>query len=333
MTQKYWEQQPTSFTETVQLVEQYVQGEIVQEIKDKQLYYHNLNHALAVKRRANSIFQAIKPILAENHSRQELTRLESLISICGLAHDMVQIFEPTLPNLTRKRLSGSSELQTANKLLRYIQNLNQALIQALKTEKLDSSLLFSDREQQIIRDAIMATICIQDPQGSKAAASCSSYAIYQPYLYDPQNKISIVGSIIALADLGALGMDGVEAYIQDGILVFLEDNPHLKELVLNCHLPSDRLNPSGEDTTQELTRVKLLAMSRFIVDLAHERRARFEQEITGFIPQMRQILRNQVFIYLNQESINQVKSLVPNQSSVNLSELISFFCSNKIPLI
>ncbi|MGL5834690.1 MAG: hypothetical protein ACRC1Z_15860 [Waterburya sp.] len=331
MTQKYWEQKPTSFTEMVQLVEQYVQREIVQETKDKQLYYHNLNHALAVKRRANSIFQASKPILTENHSRQELTRLESLIGICGLAHDMVQIFEPTFPNLTRKRLSGSSELQTANKLLRYIQNLNQALTQALKTEELDSSLLFSDREQQIIRDAIMATICIRDPQGNKAAASWSSHAIYQPYLYDNQNKISIVGSIIALADLGALGMDGVEAYIQDGILIFLEDNPHLKELVINCHLPGDRLNPLEQDTTQELTRIKLLTMSRFIVDLAHERRTRFEQEIAGFIPQMRQILRNQVFVYLNQESINQVKSLVPNQSSASLSELIRFFCLNKIP--
>lgn len=332
MTQKYWEQKPTSFTEMVQLVEQYIQGEIVQEIKDKQLYYHNLNHALAVKRRANSIFQAIQPILTENYSQQELTRLESLISICGLAHDMVQIFEPTLPNLTRKRLSGSSELQTANKLLRYIQNLNQALTQAWGTEQLDSSLLFSDREQQIVRDAIIATICTRDPQGCKASASWSSHAIYQPYLYDAQNKISIVGSIIALADLGALGMDGVEAYIQDGILVFLEDNPHLKELILNCHLPSDRLNPSEQATTQELTRVKLLTMSRFIVDLAHERRARFEQEIAGFIPQIRQILRDQVFIYLNQESVNQVKSLVPNQSSASLSELIYFFCSNKIPM-
>jgi hypothetical protein len=329
MTQKYWEQKPTSFTEMVQLVEQYVQGEIVQEIKDKQLYYHNLNHALAVKRRANSIFQAIKPILTENYSLQELTRLESLISICGLAHDMVQIFEPTPPRSTRKRISGSSELETASKLLQYIKNLNQAL----KTEKLDPSLLFSDREQQIIRDAIIATICIRDPQGSKAEISWSPHAIYQPYLYDAQSKISMVGRIIALAALGALGMDGVEAYIQDGILVFLEDNPHLKELVLNCHLPSDRPNPSGQDTTQELTRVKLLAMSRFIVDLAHEREARFEQEIAGFMPQMRQILRNQVFIHLNQESINQVKSLVPDQSSASLSELISFFCSNKIPMI
>jgi hypothetical protein len=320
MTQKYWSQKPTSFTEIVQLVERYLQSEIVQETKDKQLYYHNLGHALAVKRRANSIFQAIKPVLMENYSLQELTRLESLISICGLAHDMVQVFEPTPPNLSRKRLSGSSETETANKLLRYIQNLNQAVA----IEQLDASFLFSDREQQIIRDAIIATICIFDPQGSKAEASFFDYSIYQPYLYNSQTKISIVGSIIALADLGALGMDGVQAHIQDGILVFLEDNPHLQELVLNCHYPN---SPS-----QNVTHAKLLTMTRFIVDLARERKARFEQEIAGFMPQMRQILRNQVFIYLNQASIDQITTLVPNQSSASFSELISFFCSNKIQI-
>lgn len=318
MTQKYWEKKPTSFKEMVQLVEKYLEAEIVRETKDKQLYYHNLNHALAVKRRANSIFQAIKPALSQNHSLQELTRLESLINICGLAHDMVQVFEPTPPNFSRKRLSGLSETETANKLLRYIQELNQALL----TEKSASTCLFSDREQQIIRDAIIATICIQDPQGSKTKTTFFDYSIYQPYLYDPQTKISLVGSIIALADLGALGMDGVEAYIQDGILVFLEDNPHLLELVLSCYCPNS--------LPQDITKAKLLTMARFIVDLAHERQARFEQEIAGFMPQMRQILRNQVFIYLNQDSINQVKTLVPNQSSASLSELISFFCSNKI---
>jgi hypothetical protein len=321
MTQKYWEQKPISFAEIVQLVEKYLQAEIVQETKDKQLYYHNLGHALAVKRRANSIFQAIKPVLMENYSLHELARLESLISICGLAHDMVQIFEPTPPNLSRKRLSGFSETETANKLLRYIQNLNQAVV----TEKLDASFLFSDREQQIIRDAIIATICVQDSQGRKASATFFPYSIYQPYLYDSHSKISIVGSIIALADLGALGMDGVETYIQDGILVFFEDNPHLQKLVLNCHCPNS--------STQDLTKAKLLTMTRFIVDLAYERQARFEQEIAGFMPHMRQILRNQVFIYLNQASIDQIKTLVPNQSSASFSELISFFCSNKIQTI
>lgn len=325
MTPTLWEQKPDSFKDVVQLVEQYVQREIVQETKNKQLYYHNLYHGLTVRRRAIQIFQAIQPMLTECYTPQELTRLESLIGICGLAHDMVQVFEPTPLNHPRKRLAGSSETATANKLLRYIQDLNLALI----NEKLNASWLFSDREQQIIQDAIIATICVRDPQGSKAQTTFSSPSIYQPYLYDAQTKISIVGSIIALADLGALGMDGAKVYVQDGIGVFLEDHPYFLELCLS----GDRFDSPEQDLTPNLTRTKLLAMTRFTVDLAEERQARFEQEIAGFSPQIRQILSNQVFIYLNQDSINQVQTLVPNKSNARFSELISFFCSNKIQTI
>lgn len=319
MTQKYWSQKPASFADTVKLIQQYVRDEVVREAKNKQLYYHNLNHALGVKRRAKRIFQAIRPVLVENYSSQELTRIEGLIDVCALAHDMVQIFEPSLPDRPRKRKLGLSEETTADKLLNYIQKLNRVLI-----EEKDTSILISDREQQIIRDGIIATICIPDPHkgNTKGVASRS---IYQPYLYDARAKISIVGSIIALADLGTLGMEGVKAYIQDGILVFLEDNPHLHKLVAHCDL-------SG-CSQLEVIREKLLGMTSFIVKLAYERQALFELEIVGFETRIRHILRNQVFVHLNQESINQVRDLVPHQSDVSLTELVNFFCSKQITLI
>ncbi|MEM6611841.1 MAG: hypothetical protein AAF652_06210 [Cyanobacteria bacterium P01_C01_bin.72] len=317
MAQKHWEQQPASFVEMVELIKNYICREIIRETEAKQLYYHNINHALQVKRRAGCIFQAIKPILAQSYSAQELWRIANLIDICALAHDMVQIFEPTPVNQPRKRISQASETETANKLLRYIKNLELILA----TNKLNRSFLFSDREQQIIKDAILATICIQDPQGNRANNVFSNHSIYQPYLYNPHDKISIVGSIIALADLGTLGIDGVEAYIQDGILIFLEDNPYFQQQVSNC----DHFNFAQ----QEDIKTKLLNMSRFIVALAYERQARFEQEIAGFVSQIRSILRHQVFIHLNHESIAQVAALVPNQPEASYSELVSFFCSNQ----
>ncbi|MEL6581770.1 MAG: hypothetical protein AAFQ14_18655 [Cyanobacteria bacterium J06621_12] len=318
MTQKHGDQQPDSFGEMVELIENYIRGEIIREAAEKQLYYHNIDHALQVKRRAGCIFQAIKPILAQSYSAHELWRIANLIDICALAHDMVQIFELTPVNHPRKRLSNASEIETANKLLRYIKNLDRVLA----TNKLDRSFLFNDHEQQIIKDAILATICVPDPLGNRTENAFSDQSIYQPYLYNPHDKISIVGSIIALADLGTLGIDGVEAYVQDGILIFLEDNPHFEQLMSNC----DRLNIAQ----QEDIKTKLLSMNRFIVALAHERQARFEQEIAGFASQIRQILRHQVFVYLNHESIAQVTALVPNQPEASYSELVSFFCSNKI---
>ncbi|MCC0176953.1 hypothetical protein I4641_08165 [Waterburya agarophytonicola K14] len=318
MIQDSWETEPSSFAETVQLVENFVKGEIIRETKEKQLYYHTIDHALAVKRRANIIFKAIKPTLSTSQLLIELNRLEYLIGLSAIAHDMVQQFSlsPEI-KIPRKRIAGISEIATANKLIEYINNLNQALLD----RQLDSDILFTDWDIATIKDAILATICDRDPQAGKTAYSFSPYSIYQPYLYDSQAKNSIVGRIIALADLGTLGIEGVEQYIKEGILVFLEDNLDLKDLILNCDLSSSSVNES--------TRLRLLNMARFIVNLARERQARFELEIAGFAPQARQILRERVFIYLDKENIHKIQARVPTEDNTSLAELVDFFCLNK----
>ena len=325
MTQKYWEQKPASFVDSLKPIKNYVRAEVIKEAERKQLYYHNFYHALAVERRAIYIFQAIKPVLLKDNSLEQISRLESLISVCGLAHDMVQIFEPTPPNQSRKRRSGLSETESAEKVIRYIAHFNQALA----AEKLDSSFQFSEDEQQLIRDGILATICVCDPQGSKYKSTFLHQSVYQPYLYDTQKETSIVGRIIALADLGALGIDGTEEYINDGILIFLEDNPHFIELVLNRDRLKDLDRHLSYRQNSEL-KTKLLTMTRFTIDFARERLARFEPEIAGFSPQIRQIIRDRVFVHLNQNSINLIEKTIPSHSDTSFSELSDFFNSSSI---
>ena len=322
----YRDRKLSSFADTVQLVEKYVRKEIIHEAQHKQLYYHNLYHALAVKRRAKQIFRQIKPVLSQHKSAAEIERLGLLIDLCGLAHDMVQLFEPdTDADRPRKRKPGLSERETANKLLRYIEQLNQELNATANFE--DSSVLFSDRDCKIIRDAIEATICMRDPLAGKVDYTFSPYSIYQPYLYESQSKTSIVGSILALADLGTLGMEGVDSYVQDGILVFLEDNLNFKDLILNCDF-SQCETSSPCCLEKSVIESKLLAMTRFMVNLAYERLARFELEISGFNREMRQILRDRVFIYLTPENMQQVAAKIPTQDDVSLSKLVKFFCFN-----
>lgn len=317
MNQNSWKK-PNSFAQTVQLVENYVRQEIVRETKDKQLYYHTLDHSIAVKRRANSIFQAIKSVIPKGQLLVGLDRLESLIDLCAIAHDMVQQFSlSNETHLPRKRTPGISEVATANKLIEYIHQLNQRL----SKHNLDSSILFDDRDLAVIEDGILATICDRDPQAGKASYSFSLYSIYQPYLYDSQPKTSIVGNIIALADLGTLGMEGVEQFIKEGILVFLEDNLDLKNLIVGCDYP--------DLSARSAVKARLLNMTRFMVSLAQERQARFELEISGFTLPARQILRSQVFIYLNQENIQKIQAIVPTDEDTSLAELIDFFCLNK----
>jgi len=317
MKQDSWEK-PSSFAETVRLVEDFVKQEVVRETDDKQLYYHTIDHAIAVKRRANTIFQAIKS--TSSTIPTELNRLESLIKLCALAHDMVQQFSLSEnsenTNIPRQRTPGVSETATVNKLFEYIENLNQTLL----ASGADPSVIFNDRDLAMIEDAILATVCDLDPQAGKAIYSFSAHSIYQPYLYDSQPRVSIIGKIIALSDLGTLGIDGVDSFITEGILVFLEDNLDLKNLILNCDYP----NPPN----QEPIRIRLLNMTRFIVSLARERKARFELEIAGFNPQARKILREKVFTNFNQETINKIQATIPTDEGTSLTELINFFCLN-----
>ena len=337
---------PGSFAETVQLVENYVKEEIVKETENKQLFYHTLRHALAVKRRASRIFEAIEPTLKQSKTADELARLKSLVGLSAIAHDLVQVFVTNQEkHQPRRHPVGVSETAAADKLIEYIQNLNRQL----SSYELDASFLFKDTDIDIVRDAILATICDRDPLAGQADYSFSPHSIYQPYLYDPQPKISIISSIIAIADLGALAMDGIKPYIQDGILIFIEDNLDLKDLILNgevtASLPSDR--PKGNDKTElkapglnnptihlelncldldgDLIKKRLITMTRFMVNLAKERFARLELEIAGFTPQARQILTQTVFTHLNAENIEEIEMIVPTDEETSLSELINFF--------
>ena len=117
-------------------------------------------------------------------------------------------------------------------------------------------------------------------------------------------------------------MEGVESYIRDGILIFLEDNLDLKKLILD----GDRAN-----LDRMRVKLRLLAMTRFMVNFARERYARFELEISSFTPTARQILRGKVFIHLNPESIAEIEKIVPTDDSTSLPALIDFFSLNEKP--
>jgi hypothetical protein len=308
---------PTTFAETVQLVENYVIEEIKQETQQKQLYYHTLDHALAVKRRAKIIFRAIAPVLDFPTQPIELNRIENLIALCAISHDMVQQFETvTIPHAPRKRLAGISERATATKLITYIQSLNHTLL----TKNTDPSVRFRDLDLEILSDAIAATICTRDPLGGKTNYSLTANSIYQPYLYNPPSQQSIVGQVIALADLGTLGMEGVEIYLREGVLILLEDNPDLVPLIFN---PNNAI--SFEPEQIDAIKKRLLYMARFIVNLARERQLRFEKEIESFNPDAQNILEEQVFKYLTPENIKKVEELTPTDDTTSLKELLIFF--------
>ncbi len=198
-----------------------------------------------------------------------------------------------------------SERATIERLLAYIHELNQQL-------DVSSPARLTDEDVGVIRDAIAATICTYNP---------NEQAIYQSNLYEQNSTLPIVARILALADIGALGMEGIQVYNQEGSLLFLEENldiiPLLEESC-NC-LASD------DPDLRENLRQRLLKRSRFQVNFAKSRLARFEYEMVGFPEKAVPTLMHEVFQYLTPATIKEVEAITPTDEEASLEDLLKFF--------
>jgi len=167
----------------------------------------------------------------------------------------------------------------------------------------------TNSDLQIIKESIEATICLYDFEDN---------SIYQPYLYSNDEKISLPARILALADLGSLGIEGIEAYYQEGSLIFLEENPDIIPIILN----KEYIN--HPEVSKKLKH-RLLKKAKFQVDFAKGREARFPREVEGLPMEGITILRNEVFKFLNEDTIKQIESITPKTDSTRLEDLIDFF--------
>lgn len=302
---------PTTFAETVAQVRSFVGKEFDREIAQKQLYYHNWEHVHHVLRRADVLFQTIVPdwSLDSQISPSELERNKLLLDLCVVAHDLVQTFLPLAePHSPRRRESGVSEMISIDKLVSYIESLNHQL-----QEHSYRAAMFSIDELRLIREAIKCTIC---------SYSIEEQAIYQPRLYDGSYPISYLSRILALADIGSLGMDGLAVYNWEGSLVFLEENLDFVPFLRNqsiYHLQVD--NPE----LYENLRQRLLRRARFQVHFARSRLSRTPQELDAFPGKATPMLLKTVFQHLSPATIQEVEQTTPTDEQTSMEELLEFF--------
>ena len=304
---------PHTFAEAVDLVKTYILEEFDREITRKQLYYHDRQHVDNVQRRSAIVFEAIIPYCQV--APADLERMRLLLDLCAAAHDAVQIFIPqTNPHTSRNRESGVSETLTIEKLVSYIKDLNRQL----QDSDLDRSIGFSNSDISIIYEAIEATICNYDPVEK---------AIYQPALDNGAKNLSLVSKILALADIGSLGMDGISTYNLEGGLIFLEENLDVIPI-----FSTQSIATLGIDCPElyENIRQRLLDRLDFQVSFAKSRMRRFSQEVSGFSDEIIHVLISQVFPHLNTQTIQEIDSLSLSNQDRSLVSLMRFFKFTKI---
>ena len=305
---------PQSIDESIAQIKAFALQEFDREVSEKQLYYHNREHLENVRRRSTLILQAIAPawetLLQQENPPIDLPRIELLLDLSIAAHDMIQVFvDQSDLHATRRRESGVSERASVERLVDYINALNQQL----RKHDPDSLARLTDRDIAIIQEAIGATICTYAP---------TEQAIYQADLYDVQHPPSIVARILALADIGALGIDGIEVYNQEGSLLFLEENLDVIPLLLGGTI--DRLESDNLALYQNIQQ-RLLKRCRFQVNFAKSRAARLESELVGFPESTIETLTHDVFQYLNPSTIQAIEATTPTAETASLESLLEFF--------
>ena len=168
---------------------------------------------------------------------------------------------------------------------------------------------------EIIRKSISATICLFDT---------SDNSIYQPDLYNLEQEIALNARIIALADIGGLGIDGIPAYFQEGSLILLEENLDIIPLVKEF-LDNQENKTYKKELLYENLRQRLLKRAKFQISFAIGRYTRLNKELEGLPPEVISILKEKVFKYLNEEVIQQIETSIPTADDTSLEKLIEFF--------
>lgn len=318
------------FVTAMQALEAFATQAVVQETRTKQLWYHTLDHARTVKRRAQLIFEQVEPYWGQASRQGAASPLDAiaperalyLLGASAMAHDMVQEFLPyAAPHGPRRREIGTSESATIERLLHYIaQGLvsQPGLALSAAAGPTEPSLLPQDC--QILAQAIEATICCYHAETG---------AFYQPLLYDAHLPLSLVARMVALADLGGLGIDGPEVYIQEGRQVFLEENLDVLGILGAPGALDAALSPIPDGVSRdwlwENLRQRLLRQARLQVQFARERLNRCDRELQGLPLGAIPAVRQRVFGYLNATTLQHLEAITPVAEETSLDVLLVFF--------
>jgi hypothetical protein len=297
----------SSFADSVDRLNNLVMLQMKREVIRNKLYYHTESHLITVQKNSQLIFSVVRPYLPIDI--EAIHRMALLLDVCAVAHDLVQIFTPNQPHTSRQRELGVSERATIKQLFSYIESINYEILK----ESLGSEGVFTSLDLAIIEEAIIGTICNYDHGDG---------AIYQPLLYRQNSPISVVSYILALADIGSLGIEGTAAYNREGSLLFLEENPDVISIIQNENMGNlHKENPQ----LYENIRQRLLARARFQVNFAKSRLNRLPRELSVLPTEAIPVLTKDVFKHLNQENIEKIVASTPTNPDTSLESLIKFF--------
>lgn len=266
------------------------------EQDDDYLTFHGSDHTRNVVRRVGVIAEALLTSQDISKSQAQLAR------VAAAFHDVVQnsTIEPDPSDpaiLKRKRATGENENLSADEAVNFMVQENARLAEERGEE---DYYLFTAQDVAVVREAIKATTPGWDPEAQ---------TVVQPHLKDAVSKVSY---ILALADIGNVGIDGKEAAVRDNDQLFLEENVDVLRAIQDGNIDAekqqwykDRLNGS------------LASQIKFI----EGRQKLFNGEVGIFSSWSQRLLTEEVFTKFD-EAIAEAKARLAARSKMPPSEVV-----------
>lgn len=222
------------------------------------LAFHCVSHTRGVIRRTRTILEAwhaARPdVVTERHV--------ALGILAAAGHDLVQEWEENRTadgKVLRKRFAGKNEEASAAEIIAIMRQFAPGV--------------FTDEEENLVRDAIMATVPGWDPKAG---------TVFQPALKPDSHPVI---RALAFADLGNAGMDGA-VYGPEGDSLFREENLDIASAIAACATRNDL-----DADTQEAFRKRMTGWDKGQRGFAIGRRTRLEEELGGMPEEMKTATR------------------------------------------
>lgn len=252
--------------------------------------FHDSRHTQRVVKRVERVLLAMK------EGGAPVTEKDiALGSLSAAFHDIVQEWEENrvqdgnFEKVMRKRFTKDNEVASANAALEFMERANQKA----------GKKVFEEQDMSAVKEAIEVTIPGFDPDKK---------TVIQPNLNE---KSSFIARALALADIGAAGMEGYSEFGQEGDALFREENLD----ILNALRDPNKLTPEQK----EYFKGRMLAWSKFQSAFASGRKTLLEKELSGLAPSVQDQIKD-LFDKFD-ESIEGADAVAARREKMSFEEL------------
>lgn len=257
--------------------------------------YHNAEHTKNVIRRVEKILSSL------DTSPREI----ALGKLFATAHDTIQTGWINPRSGKGKLASG----EFTSIFQRYSGSNEQTSFEELSQWMLDyntknGNQIFSDVDIALAKEAITGTIPGFDDEKT----------LIQPEI---QQGVSEITLALALADLGAFGMEGPDALLNDGDANFREEF-----FAISKTLRDPEMRQSLTENQKKDIQTKMVEWSQFQIAIANGFKVTFEKDRLPLLNEDKQTKLKEIFPYFQDEAFN--TSLQQLENKIHLREMMSF---------